>query len=383
MTKLFKCNHTRGFNAWWLLALATCFQADAGPFGEQSAQQHKILMVVSGHGKNQGKDQPGFEFDELAKAYLTFRDNGVVVDIASPQGGVVEADQYDPDKSYNQTFIADQPAMKQLANTLALSDVDSEDYSAVFIVGGKGAMFDLPHDPTLQHIIASIYQSGGAVGAVCHGPAALVNVKLDDGSYLIAGKRVNAFTNTEERLFGKKWVKSFDFLLEDKLNERQAQFQSSPMMLSHVAIDQRLVTGQNPTSTVDTAQALLAALGISPNEGNQYSDDLTLKLVAEILQGNEQAIQAYQNNKANYEPMLMGMYGFMHFKTAESTLDYQQALTLMQLTQKDVNHPQLNLQLAKAYLKLDQTSQAKALLTELSVSHPDLTEAQELLAQLQ
>ncbi|WP_223788778.1 DJ-1/PfpI family protein [Marinicella meishanensis] len=383
MTSRFKNIQSQHFSLWLLLALLSSFQVIAGSTSEQTnPQPQKFLMVVSGHGENQGKDQPGYEFDELAKAYLTFRDNGVLVDIASPQGGAVEADQYDPEKPYNQDFMADQQAMSQLADTKALKDLDSADYAAVFIVGGKGAMFDLPQDPSLQQIIAQVYQAGGAVGAVCHGPAALVDVKLDDGSYLVAGKKVNAFTNIEEKLFGKKWINSYDFLLEDKLKDRQAQFQSSPMMLSHVAIDQRLVTGQNPTSTVDTAQALLQSIGITPKPGNQYSDDLTLKLVAEILQGHEQAIQKYQEHKANYEPMLVGMYGYMYFETADTRQGYQQALTLMELTQQDLNHPKLNLQIAKAHIKLEQTSQAKALLTELSSSHPELAEAQELLAQL-
>jgi len=384
MTTRLNNNSTQKFSLIWLLALILTFQVMAGSSSDQTDhKQHKILMVISGYGENQGKDQPGYEFDELSKAYLTFRDNGVLVDIASPQGGAVEADQYDPKKSYNQSFTADAQAMKKLADTLALTEVDSAAYDAVFVVGGKGAMFDLPYDQTLQQIIADVYQSGGTVGAVCHGPAALVDVKLNDGSYLVSGKKINAFTNLEEQVFGKKWVKHFDFLLEDKFNERQAHFQSSPMMLSHVAVDQRLVTGQNPASTVDTAEALLLAMGITPGGGNQYSDDLTLKLVARILQGDEQAIEEFQNNKANYEPMLMGMYGYMYFEAADSSEAYQHALTLMQLTHSDVNHPKLNLQIAKAHLKLDQTSQARVLLTELSASHPDLTEAQDLLAQLQ
>ncbi|MCX7554859.1 DJ-1/PfpI family protein [Marinicella sp. S1101] len=378
-------SHTIWLASLWVVMFSTSDQAMAESAESQTETQlqQTILMVVSGYGEDQGKTKPGFEFDELAKAYLTFRDNGVAIDIASPQGGAVEADEYDANKSYNQTFLADQQAVSKLTDTLALNAINSSDYAAVFVVGGKGAMFDLPYDKTLQHIIADVYQAGGSVGAVCHGPAALVDVKLDNGSYLVTGKKVNSFTNIEEQVFGKKWVQHFDFLIEDKFKERQAHFESSPMMLSHVAIDQRLVTGQNPASTVDTAQTLLKAMGITPNSGNQYSDDLTLKLVAEILKGDEQAIHEYQNNTASYQPMLMGMYGYMYFAAAEAEDDYRKAMTLMQLAQDDMNHPKLNLQIAKAHMKLDQTSQAKKLLTELSTSHPDLTEAQDLLAQLQ
>ncbi|MCX7554694.1 DJ-1/PfpI family protein [Marinicella sp. S1101] len=381
------CRKNKSLSIWlaalWVVIISPSFQAAAEPAKAQlDPNKPKVLMVLSGYGENQGETQPGFEFDELSKAYLTFRDNGVAVDIASPQGGAVEADQYDAKKDYNQTFMADQKAMNQLADTLALKEVNSQEYAAVFVVGGKGAMFDLPYDTNLQQIIASVYQSGGSVGAVCHGPAALVDVQLDDGSYLVAGKKVNGFTNEEEKTFGKKWVKHFDFLLEDKLKERKAQFQSSPMMLSHVAIDQRLVTGQNPASTVDTAQAMLVSMGITPNGGNQYSDDLTLKLVAEILKGNEQAIKTYRDNTDSYQPMIMGMYGYMYFTAAASDVEYQQALTLMQLAQKDMNHPKLDLQIAKAHLKLQQTAEAKSLLTDLVANNPDLTEAQTLMEQL-
>lgn len=383
MTCTFSKRKSIWLAALWVVIISPSFKAEAEPAKAQvNPHNHRILVVLSGYGENQGETQPGFEFDELSKAYLTFRDNGVAVDIASPQGGAVEADQYDANKSYNQTFMADQKAMNQLADTLALNEVNSHDYTAVFVIGGKGAMFDLPYDTKLQQIIASVYQSGGSVGAVCHGPAALVDVKLDDGSYLVAGKKVNGFTNIEERMFGKKWVQHFDFLLEDKLKERKAQFQSSPMMLSHVAVDQRLVTGQNPSSTVDTAQALLTSIGITPENGNQYSDDLTLKLVADILKGKDQAIKAYQDNTASYEPMMMGMYGYVYFTAATSEAEYQQALTLMQLAQKDMNHPKLDLQIAKAHLKLQQTAEAKTLLMNLVANNPDLTEAQTLMEQL-
>ena len=140
----------------------------------------KVLMVVSGNG--QGEEKPGYEFDEFSKAYSVFKDNGIVVDIASPKGGQVEADKYDPSKSYNAKVLVDEAIMVKLNNTLATSSIDAKAYDAVFVVGGKGAMFDLPKDTALQNIIAEIYQQQGSVAAVCHGPAALVNVKLKDRS---------------------------------------------------------------------------------------------------------------------------------------------------------------------------------------------------------
>ena len=154
----------------------------------------KVLMIVSGYGQQQGEEKPGYEFNEFAKAYTVFKNNGISVDIASPNGGKVEADKYDAKKSYNASVLADKVIMAKLNNTLSTKNIDAKSYDAIFIVGGKGAMFDLPKDNALQSVIADIYQQNGTVAAVCHGPAALVDVKLKDGSYLVANKTINGFT---------------------------------------------------------------------------------------------------------------------------------------------------------------------------------------------
>ncbi len=97
----------------------------------------RILMVVSGYGQAQGKEKPGFEFDEFAKAFLMFKTNGIAVDVASPKGGAVEADEYDPNKAFNTEVLADKSIMSKLNNTLVLRDLSAEHYAGVFVVGGK------------------------------------------------------------------------------------------------------------------------------------------------------------------------------------------------------------------------------------------------------
>ena len=117
----------------------------------------KVLMVISGNGHSvekgdkEGKEQPGYEFGEFSKAYSVFKDNGISVDIASPQGGKVEADKYDPSKSYNAKVLVDKTIMAKLNNTLSTNAVVAKNYNAVFVVGGKGAMFDLPKDTALKN----------------------------------------------------------------------------------------------------------------------------------------------------------------------------------------------------------------------------------------
>lgn len=344
----------------------------------------KVLMVVSGNGQGEkeGKEQPGYEFDEFSKAYTVFKNNGIAVDIASPKGGQVAADKYDPSKSYNAKVLVDEAIMVKLNNTLATSSIDAKAYDAVFVVGGKGAMFDLPKDTALQNVIAQIYQQQGSVAAVCHGPAALVNVKLKDGSYLVANKAINSFTNQEEKLFGQKWINDFDFMLEDKLNERGANFQSSEIMLSHVAIDGRLITGQNPTSTVDVATALVKSLGLTPVKVAMELEDKTMAVVAKFIDGDKSALEMLANNQTQYQLPLVGMYGYYFLKVADTRLDFEQSLALMMVAKKAVNSPNLDMKIAKTQAKLGQTDKAKVTLNQLIMAKPDFKPAQDMLKTL-
>lgn len=362
--------------------LLTFFQTQA------ETNSKRVLMVVSGNGQSveqgekEGQERPGYEFDEFSKAYYVFNKNGIVVDIASPEGGEVQADKYDPTKFYNVRVLGDEVIMAKLNNTLSTRSLDAKNYDAVFVVGGKGAMFDLPKDKALQKTIAQIYQQKGSVAAVCHGPAALVNVKLTDGSYLVANKMVNSFTNEEEYLFGKKWINDFDFMLEDKLVERGAKFQSSKMMLSHVAVDGRLITGQNPTSTVDVATALVKSLGLTPVKLPVDLEDKTMAVVAQYLSGDKTALKILNINQDQYHIPLVGMYGFYALKVAETTVDFEQSLALMMLAQKAINNPSLDMKIAKTQVKLGQTSSAKATLNTLISSKPDYKPAQDMLKTL-
>jgi len=346
----------------------------------------KIIMVVSGYGQQQGETTPGYEFDEFAKAYMVFKSNGIAVDIASPNGGKVEADKYDPSKSYNAKVLADTAIMAKLNNTLATDKLDAKAYDAIFIVGGKGAMFDLPKDEALKSVIADIYQQQGTVAAVCHGPAALVDVKLKDGSYLVANKAVNGFTNKEEKLFGKKWLNKFEFMLEDKLIERGAKFQSSEIMLSHVAVDGRLITGQNPTSTVSVATQLVKRMGLTPVIEQQDIEDKTMALVAKFLAGDKSAakilISLQEQEQDQYYIALVGMYGFYYLKVAETDEHFENSLTLMTVAQKAINNPMLDMQIAKTQHKLGKASEAKTTLNQLLATKPDYQPALDMLKTL-
>jgi putative intracellular protease/amidase len=125
-------------------------------------------------------------------------------------------------------------------------------------------MWDLPDDENVQKVTASIYEEGGVVAAVCHGPAGLLNVKLENGDYLVDGKEVTGFTNEEEREVGHE--ETVPFLLETQLKERGATFKESEPFRSRIVVSNRLVTGQNPASAAGTARAVLLVLNVAEHQ---------------------------------------------------------------------------------------------------------------------
>jgi putative intracellular protease/amidase len=128
-------------------------------------------------------------------------------------------------------------------------------YDGIFYVGGHGAMWDFPDDEGLARLGRDIYEGGGVVAAVCHGPAALVNLTLSDGTYLVEGKEIAAFTNAEEEEAGVAEV--MPFLLQTALEERGAKHVAAANFTPQVSVSERLATGQNPASATALAQEVV------------------------------------------------------------------------------------------------------------------------------
>ena len=344
-----------------------------------AAEPGKVLIVVSGEGRDQGKTRPGFEMDEFSQAYLIFRDNGLSVDVASPAGGAVEADKYNPEETFNARLLADADAMRKLAETHATREVRAEDYAAVYVVGGKGAMFDLPADPALKTLLSTVYERGGIVAAVCHGPAALVDVRLRDGSLLVSGRTLTGFSNEEEAVFGKRWAKEFGFQLEDAMRERGAHWQEAPLMMPRLVVDGRLITGQNPYSTPAVAEAIVRATGRTPVARQPWRDEATMALVQRLLAGGaDEARSELTANRAQYHVELIGMLGYYQLQAAHNDAAVRDALSIMQLAQPYMPEPQLALAIADAHWRLGDTAQARALTATLLETHPDMDEAKAL-----
>lgn len=365
-------------------AAALCFGATlVTPAVAAEAAPPRALFVVSGEGKDAGKTRPGFEMDEFAQAWAILRDNGFAIDVASPRGGAVEADKYDAALPFNARVLADADATRALAATLSTGEAKASDYAAVVVIGGKGAMFDLPGDRALQSLIAGVWTQGGVVAAVCHGPAALVDVRLADGTPLVAGKALTGFTNEEEQIFGKRWAASFPFLIEDRMRERGARWQEAPLMMPKVVVDGRLVTGQNPYSTPALAEAIVSASGRTPVARTPWRDEATMTLVESLPTRGESAVAAeLARDPKAYHIDLIGLLGYYRLKVAADDTVVRDARTLMQLARPYMDAPQLRVGIAEATWRLGDTPAARALVGEVLEAHPDLDEARQLLARL-
>jgi putative intracellular protease/amidase len=218
-----------------------------------------VLIVLTSHATKGSTGQPtGAYLPELSHPYEAFTAAGFAVEFASVKGGKVPLDGVDRKDPVNAKFLDDASLMTRLHASLPASAVDPSAYAAVFFAGGHGTMWDFADDPSLAALTAAIYERGGVVGAVCHGPAALVNVRLSSGAYLVSGRDVSAFTNEEERAAGLAEV--VPFLLESKLVERGARFHGAPKWQAKVVTSERLVTGQNPASAAGVAQAMVDLL---------------------------------------------------------------------------------------------------------------------------
>jgi putative intracellular protease/amidase len=223
----------------------------------------KILIVVTNHAAlgNRGK-QTGLWLRELTDFYHEVRPL-FDVDIISTSPNRVPIDPRSllevlADKK-TRAYYKNDELMDRLKMPLVPEEVDANDYGAIYFAGGHGTMWDFPDNQKLQELTKTIYENGGVVSAVCHGPAALVNVKLSDGRYLLAGHVVTGFSDMEEKFMFL--YKAIPFSLEEKLRERGALFTMADLPFTKcIHTSGRLITGQNPASAQGVALKLIESL---------------------------------------------------------------------------------------------------------------------------
>jgi len=223
----------------------------------------KILMVLTSHDKlGTTGEKTGFWLEEFAAPYYVFKDAGAKVTLASPLGGQPPLDPKSdaPDFQTEAThrFKADSAAQKVLSSTLKLAEVSAADFDAVFYPGGHGPLWDLAEDPSSIALIEAMLAAGKPVAAVCHAPGVLRHPKTSDGTFVVQGKTVTGFTNSEEEAVGL--TKVVPFLVEDMLKQNGGKYSKAQDWHPHVVTDGLLITGQNPASSEPAAKALLEKL---------------------------------------------------------------------------------------------------------------------------
>lgn len=223
----------------------------------------KVLFVISSHQQVEGTDKTtGFNLVELAKPCKLFKQHHYQCELASVKGGkaIAEPDSVNLEDSDIRSFW--EQSQELIENTHSITEFNPENYCGLYFVGGFGAMWDFSYDRTLKDFGENFYQKGGVIGAVCHGPAALVNIKNSEGQPLAAGKTVTGFTNDEENSFDfmqyyPECPKTHTKSLEDLLRAVGANYCKGAPQTEHVVRDERIVTGQNPASAVGVAAQML------------------------------------------------------------------------------------------------------------------------------
>ena len=218
--------------------------------------KHILFIVTSTDKTGTGKHAAGYEFSEVADPYIEFVKQGYTVDFASILGGVPPYVGYDSSQQNSRNF-REGNGFRRLSFSHKLDDIDIEAYDAIFFPGGLGPMTDMVDNPLVKETIKSVYESGRVIGAVCHGPVALLNVILSNGSNLLEGKNVNSFTEAEEITDGHLLGDVIPFMLDAELQRQGAIFSNTSPFDPMVVADGNLITGQNPASASGVAKEMI------------------------------------------------------------------------------------------------------------------------------
>ena len=240
----------------------------------QNIPAKKVLIVTTSHNILGSSGYPtGVWLPEMTHPFSALQNAGLNITVASVKGGNVPIDPYsipsnpqgtNRDDPITEKFLHTPADVAIINHTVPLSTINPKEYSAVVFPGGNGATYDFPWDKNVNRIAAAVYEQGGIVAAVCHGPAALLNATLSNGQYLIKGMKVTGFSNEEEAiteiLIGKKHV--MPFFLENELPKRGAIYEKvyvhEPLVI--VSGNGRLITGQNPESATNVGEKVVELL---------------------------------------------------------------------------------------------------------------------------
>lgn len=238
-----------------------------------TSDRPKVLMVVANPTIATTTGWPvGFWASELTHPYYAFTRARYGVVIASPKGGQVKVDtlsdprdesKWSAEDLISMGFLNTPELVALLENTPKLADLDMDEFSALVVCGGLAPMFQFRENEELKKAIATFYEAEKPTAVLCHGVAALIDVRLSDGSYLVQGKTVTGFSNIEEEFSDKAVGKRvMPFRIEDELRRRGANYIQGGLFKAFVVRDGRLITGQQQYSGAKVGEAVIAALGV-------------------------------------------------------------------------------------------------------------------------
>jgi putative intracellular protease/amidase len=238
-----------------------------------SSASKRVLIVVANPATSTTMGWPvGFWAAELTHPYYELTERGIDVTIASPEGGRVEMDslsdprdpsQWSAEDLISMGFVHTPALMDLLEHTPRLGDLDLDEFDAIMVAGGQSPMFTFRENDALKDAIRHFYESEKPTAIYCHGTAALVDLRLSDGSYLVSGKTITGFANVEEE-FSDAFVgqQVMPWRVEDALKERGANYVQGGLFKAFAVRDGRLITGQQQYSGRKVAQVVIEALGV-------------------------------------------------------------------------------------------------------------------------
>ncbi|TCN60013.1 type 1 glutamine amidotransferase domain-containing protein [Flavobacterium circumlabens] len=224
----------------------------------ETKMNKKILIIVSNaNAIGPNNRRTGIFLPEVAHPYAEFDQANYQIDFAGLTGDTPYLDALNlANDPQNLAFLTGK-GWESMQKAVKLSDVDVSQYDAIFVPGGLAPMVDMPENALLKKVIKETYERNAVVGAVCHGPVSLLNVKLSDGSYLVNGKNITSFTDEEEKGYA---IADVPFLLESALTKQGAKFHAAAIWSAHSIADGNLVTGQNPASAKGVAEKMISIL---------------------------------------------------------------------------------------------------------------------------
>lgn len=223
---------------------------------------NKILIVLTNIEKYENYNRAtGLWLGEATHFYKKIKNAGFEADFVSPKGGYIPIDPHSlklADEIDFKWYRDEEFRNRALSNTKSPEEINPEKYIAIYYTGGHGVIWDFPNNGKLQKIASEIYENGGFITSVCHGAVGLFNIMDSKGEYLIKGKDITGFTNTEEKL--NRTCNKVPYSTEDELKKRECNYKKKRAFSEYAIRDGRIITGQNPQSPGKVGALLIEAL---------------------------------------------------------------------------------------------------------------------------